>query len=304
MTANFTNLDKIFWPKERYSKGDVIAYYEKIAPYLLPYVKDRAEALNRFPDGIKGNHFFQKDVDPKRLPRFVKSVSLRAKSAGKTVDYVVCNNKDTLLYLANLGCIEINPWSSRIAHPDKPDFMILDLDPSKGDVFDDVIAVAQTARQVLEGLRVKSYCKTSGKKGIHVLVPFGGKYTFAQVRHFAKLLAERIEAEIPALATTQHRIGKRRGKVYLDYMRNAIGQTAAAPYSLRPWPGATVSTPLDWREVRKGLNPRRFTIKTIFRRLKTRGDPLKPILKQRTDLHRIVRSLERDSKARASTSRS
>ncbi|WP_164934692.1 non-homologous end-joining DNA ligase [Bradyrhizobium zhanjiangense] len=294
MTVKLTHLDKTFWPKERYTKGDVIAYYEKIAPYLLPYLKNRAEVLNRFPNGINGKHFYQKDVDPEQLPRFVKHVSLRARSAGKTVDYVVCNNKDTLLYLANLGCIEINPWSSRIGHPDKPDFMTLDLDPSKSDDFDSVVDVARATHHVLDGLRVKSYCKTSGKTGIHVLVPLGGKYTFDQVRLFGKLLAERVAADVPALATTQHRIGKRRGKIYLDYMRNAIGQTAAAPYSLRPSLGATVSTPLEWSEVKRGLRPQRFTIKTIFRRLKAKGDLLRPVLRQRTDLHRAIRSLERD----------
>jgi bifunctional non-homologous end joining protein LigD len=294
MSVALTHLDKIFWPKEQYAKGDVISYYGKVAPYLLPHLKDRAESLNRFPDGIKGKHFYQKDVNPDQLPGFVKSVSLRAKSAGKTVHYVVCNNKDTLLYLVNLGCIEINPWASRIQHPDKPDFMTLDLDPSGSDKFDDVIAVALTAHRVLDGLQIKNYCKTSGKTGIHVLVPLGGKYTFAEVRRFAKLLTERIAAEIPALATTEHRVRKRRGKVYLDYMRNAVGQTAAAPYSLRPWPGATVSTPLAWGEVKKGLRPEQFTLKTIFKRLKAKGDLLKPMHKQRADLRRAVRSLEDD----------
>ncbi|WGR93111.1 hypothetical protein MTX26_24895 [Bradyrhizobium sp. ISRA443] len=142
MTAKLTHLDKNFSPKERYTKGDVVTYYGKIAPYLLPYLKGRPEALNRFPNGIKGAHFHQKEVNPKQLPRFVKSVPMRAKSAGKTVDYVVCNNKDTLLYLANLGCIEVSPWLSRISHPDKPDFMMLDLDPSNKDDFDGVIEVA------------------------------------------------------------------------------------------------------------------------------------------------------------------
>lgn len=296
MSVDFTNLDKVFWPKERYRKGDVIAYYKKIAPYILPYLKDRAESLNRYPDGIEGEHFYQKDVDPEELPGFVDSISLRAKSARKNVDYVVCNNKDALLYLANLGCIEINPWASRIRHPDKPDFMTLDLDPSKSDSFDEVIAVAQCAHRILNGLRVKNYCKTSGKTGLHVLVPVGGKYTFAQVRRFAKLLTAHIAIEMPGLATTQHRIGKRRGKIYLDYMRNAIGQTAAAPYSLRPWPGATVSTPLEWREVKKGLRPEQFTIKTIFRRLKAKGDLLKPMLKQHSDLDRAICSLGANSR--------
>src|SRR5438105_4248313 len=182
--------------------------------------------------------------------------------------------------------------------------MTLDLDPSRSDDFDAVVAVALAAHHVLDGLRVKNYCKTSGKTGIHVLVPLGGKYTFDQVRNFGKLLAERVAAEVPALATTQHRIGKRRGKVYLDYMRNAIGQTAAAPYSLRPSPEALVSTPLEWREVRRGLRQQRFTINTIFKRLKAKGDLLRPVLRQGTDLSRATRSLEKElHEAAASKSR-
>jgi bifunctional non-homologous end joining protein LigD len=294
MSVNFTNLEKVFWPKERYTKGDVIAYYEKIAPYILPHLKDRPQSLNRFPDGIEGEHFYQKNVDPEQLPSYVDSVSLRARSVKKTVHYVVCNSKDALLYLVNLGCIEINPWASRIEHPDKPDYMTLDLDPSMSNDFGDVIAVAQCAHRILDGLRVENYCKTSGKTGLHVLVPVAGKYTFVQVRRFAKLLTERISIEMPALATTEHRIGKRRGKIYLDYMRNAVGQTAAAPYSLRPWPGATVSTPLEWPEVKKGLRPEQFTIKTIFRRLKATGDLLKPMLNQDTDFDSAIRSLDAD----------
>jgi len=220
------------------------------------------------------------------------------------VHYVVCNNKDALLYLANLGCIEINPWASRISHPDKPDFMTLDLDPSASNSFDDVIAVAQCAHRVLDGLQLKSYCKTSGKTGLHVLVPVAAKYTFAQVRRFAKLLTARISADMPALATMQHRVVKRRGKVYLDYMRNAVGQASAAPYSLRPWPGATVSTPLEWPEVKEGLRPQQFTIKTIFRRLKAKGDLLKPMLNQGTDLDGAIRSLEADSRKSPGTGKS
>ncbi|WGR93110.1 hypothetical protein MTX20_35820 [Bradyrhizobium sp. ISRA435] len=153
----------------------------------------------------------------------------------------------------------------------------------------------RATHQLLDRLQVKNYCKTSGKSGIHVLVPLGDGHTFAEVRRFGKLLAERVAADIPNLATTQHRIGKRRGRVYLDYMRNAIGQTAAAPYSLRPSPGALVSAPLEWHEVRKGLRPDQFTIKTIFKRLKAKGDMLRPMLKQRTDLSRAVRKLERES---------
>jgi len=161
VSVKFTRPDKVFWPEEGYTKGDVIAYYEKIAPYILPHLKDRPESLNRFPDGIEGEHFYQKDVDPEQLPSYVDSVSLPAKSVGKTVRYAVCNNKDTLLYLVNLGCIEINPWASRIGRPDKPDFMTLDLDPSTNNGFQEVIAVAQCAHRILDGLRVESYCKTS-----------------------------------------------------------------------------------------------------------------------------------------------
>ena len=198
----------------------------------------------------------------------------------------------------------INPWASRISLPDKPDFMTLDLDPSASNSFDDVIAVAQCAHRVLDGLQLKNYCKTSGKTGLHVLVPVAGKYTFAQVRRFAKLLTARIYADMPALATTQHRAAKRRGKVYLDYMRNAVGQTSAAPYSLRPWPGATVSTPLEWPEVKEGLRPEQFTIRTIFRRLKAKGDLLKPMLNQGTDLDGAIRSLEADSRKSPVTGKS
>jgi bifunctional non-homologous end joining protein LigD len=294
---NFAHLDKIFWPKERYTKGDVIAYYEKIAPYILPHLKDRPQSLNRFPDGVEGEHFYQKDIDPEQLPSYVDSVSLRAKSVGKTVRYMVCNNKDALLYLVNLGCIEINPWASRIGRPEKPDFMTLDLDPSANNGFPDVIAVAQCAHRLLDGLQVKNYCKTSGKTGLHVQIPVGGKYTFTQVRRFAKLLTVRIAAEVPALATTQHRVGKRRGKIYLDYMRNAVGQTTAAPYSLRPWPSATVSTPLEWPEVKEGLRPEQFTIKTIFKRLKAKGDLLKPILDQGVGLDGAIRGLDGPDRA-------
>ncbi len=294
MSVNFTNLDKVFWPKERYTKGDVVAYYEKIAPYILPHLKDRPESLNRFPDGIEGQHFYQKDVAPEQLPCYVHSVLCAPRASRKTAHYVVCNGKDALLYLINLGCVEINPWASRIGHPDKPDYMTLDLDPSMSNDFGDVIAVAQCAHRILDGLRVENYCKTSGKTGLRVLIPVAGKCTLAQVSRFAKLLTERISTETPALATTQHRIGKRRGKIYLDYMRNAVGQTTAAPYSLRPWPGATVSTPLEWPEVKEGLRPEQFTIKTIFGRLKATGDLLKPVLNQGTDLDGAIRGLEAD----------
>lgn len=280
---SYSNLDKVFWPEDGYTKGDVIDYYRKMSPVILPYLKDRPEALNRHPNGIRAKGFFQKNAGSLKLPLFVKTRSIRARTTEKQVRYVLCNNVETLLYLANLGCIEINPWSSRVAHLDKPDFMTIDLDPH-GREFDEVIAVAQVAHRAFDEIGVKNYVKTSGKTGMHIVVPLGARYPYEKVREFARQAVARIHTRVPNLTSIEQRIKKRGGRIYLDYMRNSFGQTVAAPYSLRPWPDATVSTPLDWKEVRKGLKPAQFNIKTIFTRLKKRGDLWQGMLTQKTDL--------------------
>lgn len=274
MKKERTHLDKVFWPREKYTKGDLIEYYERIAPFILPYVKDRPCATNRFPDGIKGGHFFQKNYEGD-LPDFVHTATERAKTTGKSVRYILCNNRETLAYLANLGVIELHPWSSRRGSLLKPDWMIFDLDPGTKASFADVIKVAQMLRRVLEAAHMRSVPKTSGKRGIHVYVPVRGRYSYERVRKLARELAERVVEELPETASLEHWPNKRKDKIFLDIGRNAKGQTAVAPYSVRPVPGAPVSTPLAWREVKKGLDPSRFTIKTIFTRLKKKGDLFK-----------------------------
>lgn len=281
----FAHIDKIFWPDEGYTKGDVINYYDKIAETILPYLIDRPESLNRHPDGIKGMNFYHKNITIK-TPPFVKTASLNK------VNYLVCNNKETLLYMANLGCIEINPWASRLANPDKPDFLIIDLDP--GTVpFEKLIGVAKTAHKILESAKIPSFIKTSGKKGLHIAIPMGAKYAYEEVRLFAEIIARRIHAQIPDITSLERHPAKRKNRVYLDYHQNGRGQTLAAPYSLRPWPGATVSTPLKWSEVKAGLHPSKFTIKTIFPRLKKYGDLWKPVLGKGIDMDKSLKLLNR-----------
>jgi bifunctional non-homologous end joining protein LigD len=288
----FSHLDKIFWPREGYTKGDVVEYYRKIAPVILPYLKDRPESLNRHPEGIAGPNFYQKNVGRENIPVFIKTCMLEAKTTDKSVRYLMCNNEDTPLWLANFGCIEINPWASRIGSLNRPDFLTIDLDPH-GRSFDDVVTVALTLHRMIESLEVQNFVKTSGKTGMHVMIPLAAKYDYEEVREFCRLLLVNVEREIPDLVTSEQRLAKRAGKIYLDMARNAEGQTVAAPYCLRPYPGATVSAPLEWEEVRKGLHPSEFTFKTIFPRLKKKGDLMKGLLGEGTDLKKEATLLAR-----------
>src|SRR3989344_1974590 len=268
---NYTHTEKLYWPAEGYTKGDMLDYYERIAPYLLPHLRDRPLVMKRFPEGIQGFSFLQKNVEGD-LPRFLKTVTIPAKTIKKNVNYIVCNNVQSLLYVANIGAIELHPWSSRIKHINLPDFMIFDLDPGPNSSFGDAIKAAQALHHVLEKKNMPSICKTSGKRGLHVYVPLHTRQPYEKVRADAKLIAADVVTQIPKVASVEHWPDKRKDKVYIEVSRNAIGQTVVAPYSLRAIPGATVSTPLEWAEVKPGLKPTRFTLKTIFDRLKDRGD--------------------------------
>ena len=288
--TSLTHLDKIFWPKEGFTKGDVIRYYDRVAEFILPYLRHRPMVLNRHPNGIKGASFYQKNVDPKHLPSFAKTIAIRAKSTGRNVHYIICNNKATLLYLANLGCIEMHPWLARAGRLNKPDFLVIDLDPN-GNPFDQVITVARAAHKLIESAGGRSLLKTSGKTGMHIYVPLRGSYDFAQVRPVAKLICRILNKRLPKLTSFAHRPGKR--KIYLDYGRNSIGQTIVAPYSLRAYPGATVSTPLDWRELTKSVRPQRYTLRTIFRRLNGKGDVWQSEFRKSTSLTKLEKKLAR-----------
>ena len=265
---------------KKYTKADLLDYYAKIAKVLLPYLKDRPVALNRYPEGIQGIHFFQKNLGNQKIPGFVQTVTIRAASTGKNVKYAVCQNKETLLYLADLGSIEMHPFAARVQKLDRPDYLIFDLDPGSKTTFDDLLTVARTYHQLLDAKGIPNVCKTSGKRGLHVYAPLGAKYTYERVRAFALEMSQEVNRQLPELTTLEQRINKRKGRVYLDYTRNSKGQTVVAAYSLRPTKEATVSTPLEWREVKKGLDPKKFTIKTIFKRLEKRGDLWKQVLQK------------------------
>jgi bifunctional non-homologous end joining protein LigD len=270
-----SNLHKVFWPKEGYTKGDLLSYYDRAANYILPYLKNRPESLNRHPNGILADSFYQKDLI--NHPAWVKTVPIYSKADKKNIHWLVCNDKDTLLYMANLGCIEINPWSSRVNKKDYPDYLIIDLDPNGVD-FKEVITTARIIKTMLDKAKIEGFIKTSGKTGLHIFIPLGAKYTFEQTKLFAELLARAASYKLPHTTSVVRDPKKREKKVYIDFLQNRIGQTIAAPYSVRPVPGACVSTPLHWEELHEGLKPTDFTIKNIFKRLASKGDIWKKLL--------------------------
>lgn len=286
--SDFSNQEKIFWPKENYTKGDLLDYYEKISSVILPYLKDRPESLHRFPNGITGNSFYQKNA--RDFPGWVKTIPIYSETEEREINYVLCQNKETLLYLANLGCIEINPWNSRIQYLDYPDYLVLDIDPG-GASFQDVVRVALESHKILEEIEVKNFCKTSGATGLHIYVPLGAKYAYMQAREFAKLVNLLVNYRLPDITTLIRKPGARENKVYLDYLQNRKGQTLVSPYSLRPLPGAPVSTPLLWNEVRSGLDPKDFNIKNIFSRIEKKGDIWREAMKSKNDLEKTVKLL-------------
>jgi len=289
--VKFTHLDKIFWPKEGYTKGDLIEYYDKIAPVILPYLKDRPENMNRHPDGIYGENFYHKNFNYHQ-PEWLKSQMIHSDSEDKMINYLLCQNQETLLYMANLACIEINPWNSRVTKLDYPDYLILDIDP--GDVpWREVIKTALATKKILDDLKIKGYPKTSGATGLHIYVPLGANYHYDQVKDFAHLLEILVNKNLPETTSLERSPKKRPDKTYLDYLQNRLGQTLAAPYSLRPRPGAPVSTPLKWGEVNNRLNPLKFNLKTIHQRLKKVGDLWRPVLGKGINLEAGVKKIEK-----------
>lgn len=282
----FTNLHKVFWPEEKISKRDMLNYYYQIAPFILPYLKDRPQSLHRFPNGIKGKSFFQKNVSGK-VPDWVETYLYHSEGEKRDKHFLVGSDEATLLYVANLGSIELNPWSSTTKKPDHPTFCIIDLDPDEN-TFDEVIEAAQVTKQVLDDLGVACYCKTSGSTGLHVYIPLGNKYTYEQSKEFARVVVTLVHQQIPKFTTIERTLSKRKGKMYLDFLQNRPQATIAAPYSLRPKPGATVSMPLHWDEVKPGLKMKDFTIFNAVERVLEMGDIFKPVLGKGIDLEKTV----------------
>lgn len=286
----FSNRGKIFWPEERYTKGDLIDYYRTVSPWLLPYLKDRPVVLTRYPDGIEGKSFYQKDA-PVFVPQWIRTQRMWSEQTQREIDYFVCDDVESLLYLANLAAIPLHVWASRVQTLDRPDWCVLDLDP-KGAPFEHVVQVAKATRKLCEEIDLPSFVKTSGSSGLHILLPLGRQCTYEQSRSLGELLARVLVTGLPEISTITRAVSRRGGKVYVDYLQNVAGQLLAAPFSLRPLPGAPVSTPLEWREVNDRLDIRAFTIRTVPERLKRRKtDPLRDVLTLAPDLGRALERL-------------
>jgi bifunctional non-homologous end joining protein LigD len=271
----FTNLDKVLFPQDGWKKRDVIQFYDRVSPWLLPHLKDRPLSLKRYPNGIAEEFFFQKNA-ANHFPDWMRCEPIRESS--KTNHYVVAENRATLLYLANLGCIDQNPWMSRIGSLDRPDWMLLDLDPVAAS-FDQIIEAALLVREILAGLALNGYPKTTGGDGMHVYVPLEPVYTYEQVRSFAELVSHLALEREPNLFTTPRSVDKRKkGRVYFDYLQISMSKTIAAPYVIRAYDGAPVATPLDWKEVKPGLKPTDFRIDNTIQRFERVGDLFAPVL--------------------------
>ncbi|HEU0109435.1 MAG TPA: DNA ligase D [Flavisolibacter sp.] len=286
----FTSLSKIFWPKEKWTKRDMINYYYQIAPVMLPYMKDRPQIMNRHPHGIAGNSFYQKDVKGK-APGWIETFPYYSFMDQREKEFLVCTNEASLLYLASLGCIEMNPWHSRRQKPGHPDWCIIDLDPD-GNPFSEVIETAQVTKKILDEISVPAYCKTSGSTGLHIYIPLGAKYDYEESKEFGRRIAKVVHHELPKFTSIERKTEDREGKLYIDFLMNRPQASVAAPYSLRPKPGATVSMPLHWDEVKKGLKMKDFTIASAVDRVKKEGDLFKPVLGKGIQMKKAIDALE------------
>ena len=293
---HLTNQNKIYFPNDGITKGEIIQYYDEVSELILPYLKDRPESMNRFPNGIDSPSFYQKDVDVDKIPKWLKTKKIFSESNDANIDYLICNDKETLLYMANLGCIDINPWNSTTKHIQNPDWLVIDLDPS-GDDFSPVVTTALVVKEVLDELETECLCKTSGASGLHIYIPLGAKYDYDSIKILGELIAQEVQSRIPDITTVERSIKKRNNKLYIDFLQNRRGQTLAAPYSVRPKSGATVSTPLEWDEVNEKLHPSQFTIKNVLKRFDKKGDLWAPVLSKGADIKKIIHKLEASQNA-------
>ena len=287
--VSISNLEKVYWPQSGLRKYDLIDYYLKVSEYMLPYLKDRPQNLHRHPNGINSEGFYQKDNED--LPAWVETKEIYSTSSKKHIRYLLCQNEATLLYMANLGCIEINPWNSTLHNLENPSYTVIDLDPSEKNSFEEVITVAQAVKEVLDRAGIKGYCKTSGSSGLHIYIPLNGKYTYNEARDFTKLLCYYVRGIIPEVTSLERNLRKRGNNIYLDYLQNRRGQTLAAPYCVRPKKGATVSAPLFWREVKSGLKIADYNMKTMPERLEEITDIFTPVLGKGIDMEAALEKL-------------
>lgn len=289
--VDFTNLNKVFWPEDGYTKGDLVEYYRSISPWILPYLADRPVVLTRYPDGVNGKSFFQKDA-PSFVPDWIRTERMWSEQAEREIDYFICNDEASLLYVINLGTIPLHVWASRTQRIDRPDWCILDLDP-KDAPFGNVVEVAQATHALCEDIGLPHFVKTSGSSGLHVMIPLGGQCSYDEARSLGELLARLIVAELPDLSTITRQVSRRAGKVYIDFLQNGSGRLLVAPFSVRPLSGAPVSVPLRWSEVNSKLDIRSFTIdNALARMMKLKTDPLLGVLTLTPDLASVIERLQ------------
>lgn len=297
--VSLTSLDKIYWPAEGYTKADLLAYYYEVSDYILPYLAQRPLILKRYPNGISKASFYQHDVD--EVPSYMRVATLETRE-GRRIDYALCENLPTLLYLTNLGTIAQHPWHSRLAQLDAPDYIVFDLDPERRD-YAIVCKVALALKEMLERFGLESYAKTSGSSGMHVYVPIEARYPYEAAALFADGIAKLCARENPDLIALERAVSDRKaGRVYLDHLQNARGKSVVAAYSVRARPGAPVSAPLEWSELKGKLSPQDFTMRTMSRRLSRKGDLFAPVLGHRQRLESAFTELERISRGRRSHS--
>ncbi|MEO7457844.1 MAG: DNA ligase D [Gemmatimonadaceae bacterium] len=288
--VKFTNLKKVYWPQEKYTKGDLVEYYRAASKWILPYLRNRPLVMTRFPDGIDGKQFYQKDA-PEFAPEWVRTHPIWSEDSQRDVNYFVCDNEDSLLYIANLGCIPIHVWASSVGSLEQCDWCVIDLDPKEAP-FSDVIRCAQVLHRLCEEIALPHYVKTTGKTGLHIMIPLARLVTYEMSRTLGELLARVMLREVGDIATITRHVTKRGDKVYLDYLQNRHGQTIVAPFSVRPLPGATVSMPLTWDEVVDGLDPKDYTIRNAMERMERLGeDPVAPVLDEIPDLAGVLQRL-------------
>ncbi|GAB3931111.1 DNA ligase D [Mucilaginibacter myungsuensis] len=286
-----TNLNKIFWPDEGITKGELLHYYRDMAGYIVPFLKDKPLSMRRQPNGIGDEGFFQKDVDADKLPAWIKTQKIHSESNDKDINYIVGSDEATLLYIVNWGSIEINPWLSNYQKPEHPEFIVIDIDPH--DVpFTEAVEVALKVKEVFDRMKTDVYIKTSGSKGLHIYCYVGGKYDYDFAKMFAEYVAHIVHAELPKTTSIERSPAKRPNKTYIDFLQNRRGQTIACPYSVRPKPGATVSTPLHWHEVNNKLKLSDFTIYNVKERLTKIDDPWKDLMSKKADLKKALEVLK------------
>lgn len=283
-----TNLEKVLWPEDGYTKADLIDHYVRVAPYMLPHLAGRPLVLTRYPDGIHGQWFYNKDA-PAGTPEWVRTWA--DPGPDKILHYILPEEPATLAYVANLGAIELHPWLSRAATSHHPDWAVIDLDPSEGTDLEDALTLARLCQQILESIGIRGFPKLSGSTGIHIYCPCGPGYTYQETADFCHQIGRLLHKVYPAKVTLERVVSKRTGKVYVDFLQNRRGQTITAIYGVRPHPGAPVSAPVTWQEIEAG--PPRFTIRTIGARLAAVGDLFAPMLGMAQDLRRATADLKR-----------